>query len=358
VVFVVLDAFPNSFVDPARTPTLSELAARGHRNSSGGVAQATAATYPNHATFVTGRSTLDHGIIANKVFSEGEWRPAAHVGPATPTLFDVCQAEGRRSALIVGDQNLIGVCGGVVADSHWPPYGEVPSGVTRSDAGYIVDDEVLAAVDAVGADGLDLLMVQLDEVDGVRHRHGAWGDEAEEQCHRTDAVLGSLVERLEPGWDDTVLFVVSDHDQEDVGRVDPVDLAGSVPDEVRSKVTAVVHQGTAALVLGTLDHGELLDLPGVVGAASLDDDHHVVWGGPGQTFGTSSVVGGDHGSPRTATQLALVAGGHPEADRIGRLMTAARPPATSWAGWAAEALGLRWRPGVELDPAGSRPGRR
>jgi hypothetical protein len=351
VVFVVLDAFPNSLVDSTLTPTLARLARTGGRAEAGGVAQATAATYPNHATFATGLSTLDHGIMANNVLAGGKWLPAATVGPEGTTIFEACQAEGRSSALVVGDQNLVGVCGGAAADSHWPPYGKVPAGAARSEAGYIADAEVISAIGALDVASLDLLFVQLDEVDGVRHRHGAWGDEAVEQCHRTDAALGSLVELLRPGWDDTVMMVVSDHDQEDVGMVPAVDFSAELPTGVEC-----FNQGTAALVVGPMGLDDLMQLPGVVGAVPLDDNHHVVWGGPGQVFGggfsTGNGVGGDHGSPRTATQLAVIGGGHPEVGRLAARLEAERPPATIWTTWMAECLGLNWRP----EPVSNREG--
>ncbi|MEM9564451.1 MAG: alkaline phosphatase family protein [Actinomycetota bacterium] len=338
---VVLDAFPNALVDAELTPTLHRLAEEGGRSRAGGVAETTAATYPNHATFVTGRPTVDHGVITNKVLRGGLWVDAAKVGPAVPTLFDACRAEGRSSVAVVGDQNLVGVCGARTADVHWPPQGVVPDGTPRSASGYLPDDEVIRVLGETDLD-VDFVFVQIDEVDGARHRFGAWSDEASEQCHRTDAALGRLVEQLRPRWDDTVLVVLSDHDQEDVGRADPADFAGHLPDGVE-----VCHQGTASLLVGPMTDADLLALPGVVGATSLDEAHHVVWGAPGQVFG-AAYGRGDHGSPRTATQLALVGGGHPAAIGLADRISTARPPATRWAGEACELLGLTWRPGAPI----------
>ena len=77
VVFVVLDAFPNAVVGADVTPTLTALAEEGGWHPDGGLAEMTSATYPNHATFVTGRSTLDHGIITNRVMRDDRWVPSA-----------------------------------------------------------------------------------------------------------------------------------------------------------------------------------------------------------------------------------------------------------------------------------------
>ncbi len=339
VVFVVLDAFPNSAVDVELTPTIDRLARSGARHPDGGRAELTAATYPNHATFATGVSTLEHRIIANRVLVDGRWRPAAEVGPAAPTIFEACRTEGRSSALVVGDQYLVGTCGGGAADEHWPPGGDVPEGAARSDAGYVADRQVVDVLAGLELGDFDLLFVQLDEVDGARHRYGAWSDEAAEQCHRTDAALGTVVEMLQPRWDDTVLMVVGDHDQEDIDASTLVDFESCLPDGVDR-----FYQGTAVLLVGPMGRADLLDLPGVIDATSLDSRHHVVWGRPGQVFGWGHGESADHGSPRTATQLAVVSGGHPDVARLRSEFTAARPPATVWARWMAETLGLTWRP--------------
>ncbi len=340
---VVLDAFPHGLVGPELTPTLDRLSRQGGRSRHGGVAEATAATYPNHVTFVTGRSTLDHGVITNKVLDGGRWWAAADVGPTVPTLFQACRAEGLASVAVVGDQNLIGACGAAEADVHWPPRGVVPDGTPRCPSGYLPDDEVIRVLGGTDLD-VDFVFVQIDEVDGVRHAHGAWGDEARDQCHRTDAALARLVEQLQPGWSDTVMFVVSDHDQEDVGEADPVDFVGHLPDGIE-----VCHQGTASLLVGPMSEHDLLALPGVLGSTSLDPDHHVVWGPPGQVFGTG-YGRGDHGSPRTATQLAVVGGGHPAVLGLADRIVGTRPPARLWAGLVAELLDLAWRP---AEPAGT-----
>ena len=41
----------------------------------------------------------------------GGFTPAWELGPAVPTVFDACRAAGRSSAVVVGDQCLIGVMG-------------------------------------------------------------------------------------------------------------------------------------------------------------------------------------------------------------------------------------------------------
>ncbi len=340
VVLVVLDAFPNRLVSAETTPTLWRLTTEGGHSIPGGISELTAATYPNHATFVTGVPTIDHGIVTNRVLAEGEWVNSSRIGPAAPTLFEACRSEGRSSVAVVGDQELVGVCGLRDADAHWPPNGEVPEGVRRGIAGYIADDEVVAAADRLAVGDHDFVFAQIDEVDGVRHTFGAWSDEAMERVRATDAALGRFVELLGPRWDDTVMLVVGDHDQEDLSPDDPIDLRDRFGPGVE-----VEAQGTAAQVVGEVDLADLLDVPGVVGAVALDPTHHVVWGGPGQAFGSEApTIAADHGSPRTRTQLAVVGGGHPTVPSVADRIAPGRPAAASWAALAAELLDLRWRP--------------
>jgi hypothetical protein len=339
LVMVVLDAFPNSLVSPDHTPNLHELVRNGARQRLGGIAEMTAATYPNHATFVTGVSTVEHAVMTNRVRRDDLWVPAAMVGPAAPTLFEACRAEGRSSVAIVGDHNLVGVCGAAVADEHWPSNGVKPNDAKRGMSGYLADSEVLRAAAGLDLTQFDFCFFQLDEVDGVRHAHGAWSEEALDQVRRTDHSLGLLTELLRPGWDDTVMFVVSDHDQEDVSDLDPIDLGPLLPDHLDWDP-----QGTAAVVVGSVHNDVLHAIPGIDGVASLDDSHHVVWGAEGQLFGADHGCRAEHGSPRTGTQLAIVAGGHPATRQIERRLLAQRPKATRWAEWGAELLGLSWLP--------------
>ena len=104
VVFAVLDAFPHQALDPAALPTLSQLAAEGAQAPDGGRAVYSASTYPNHASFATGASPIEHGILTSKALRNGAFVPAQDVGPMASTLFERCRKAGRRSVAAVGDQ--------------------------------------------------------------------------------------------------------------------------------------------------------------------------------------------------------------------------------------------------------------
>jgi hypothetical protein len=337
VALVILDAFPHRPLLAESTPSLCGLARSGGVSASGGRAVLSASTYPNHASFVTGVDPIEHGIFTSHVLRDGSLRPAQEVGPAAPTLFDVCQQAGRRAVGVFGDQNLVGVCGARSAAAHWPPDGVLPDDAARGALGFAADRAVVAALDPVEAERADLIVVQLDEVDTARHLHGPDAPESHEQCRATDAALGEILERLRSGWDDTVVIAVSDHDHEEVSP-GAIDLGAEVAE--RGLDLLVDQDGTAALVVGAADESTLLGLPGVVGCASLGVDRTLVWGEPGQQFGIDWGLKGHHGSPRTAAQLAVVGGGHPAAGELGRRLTRTTPDAASWAGIVLELMEL------------------
>ncbi len=149
----------------------------------------TAATYPNHATFATGASPREHGIGTNYVPHTGGFTPAWELGPAVSTLFDACRESGRSSRAVVGDQCLIGVMGARVADTHWPPDGEIPADARRDAHDYIDDAdtivELLRAVDARP----DLVVSQLNAPDTAAHVHGPDSEAALAVYRETDARL-------------------------------------------------------------------------------------------------------------------------------------------------------------------------
>ncbi|MCH2171483.1 alkaline phosphatase family protein [Myxococcota bacterium] len=337
VVLVVLDAFAHRFVHPERTPNLWALRDEGGWAPSGGRSVLSASTYPNHATFATGTDPATHRILTGNVLVDGAFHPADEVGPACPTLFTRMRDAGRRAVAVFGDQKLVGVCGAREAAVHWPPDGVLPEGTPTGAFGYGADRAVVSALDTVEPERAELLVVQLDETDTARHLYGPDATEALEQAHATDAALGEVMERLRAHWSDTVVMVVSDHDNEAVSK-GAVDLAAEASE--RGLDVLVDHDGTAALVVGDVARGDLLALPGVADAAALAPEHWLVWGEVGQQFGADWGLKGQHGSPRTAEQLAVVGGGHPEVAGLARRIAATPPPARAWAGFACELLGL------------------
>lgn len=351
-VLVVLDALPHRWVGPGLTPNLWGQVVAGGRAPEGGLADLIAATYPNHVSFVTGCSPAVTGVLTNHALgADGRFAPAELAGPQAPTLFDACAAAGRSSVCVVGDQHLIGVMGASAADGHWPPAGRLPDAVATCGLGYAVDHAVVEALGAIDLD-VDLALVHLNEPDTASHLHGPDSPEALETYRHTDAAYGQVLALLGDRWDDTVVFTVSDHDQELLTDEAPIDLKGELA--ARGHQWLVWHEGTAATVIGApepaggatpVDPAAVRSIPGVEACIPLDPVRRpgiwVAWPDPGRWFSKWAYpLRGGHGSPRTRTQVSVVSGGHPAVPTLARELERHRPPATAYAGWIAGLLGL------------------
>ena len=328
VVFVVIDALPNHLVSERWTPNLWQMTQSGGWNRNGGRAVLSTATYPNHATFATGRPPDSHGIFVNKVWDGDKFTIASSIGPTGDTLFLAAGRSNVSSAAVVGDHHLIGVMGAGSADSYWPPQGK-RADVDLDEFRYASNTAVLEAVDAIGLVSADFSFVHFNEPDTVSHIHGPDADETKLRVNETDEALGELIERLEPNWEDTVVIIVSDHDQELVVEYG-FDLVGSLRE--RGLPGLVEYEGTAAVVRNGPALNELLRISEIEGALALDDMHNLVWGKQGVVFGPwLDGLSGSHGSPRCDTQVSVVSGGHKEVQRIAELISSARPNAWDWA---------------------------
>lgn len=345
VVFLIVDALPPRHVSAAVTPTLAQLATEG--GSSVGRAVMTSATYPNHATFATGVAPAVHGILANWIVADDRPCPSHTVGPAVTTIFDACQIAGRSSAAIVGDNNLIGVMGATAADMHWPPDGLLPDGVRRDGHGYAANDEVLPRLlPLLDDDRPDLVVAHLNEPDTAAHIFGPDSPEAIDCYHDTDAAIATIVDALRPTWADTVLVVVSDHDQEAVDP-EPVDLYPAAADAGHGLVP--IPEGTAAIVWGDdptagawLDH-----VDGVARHEEVSPGIRLVHGEPRRWFCPPAgfLEGppdrGTHGGERTRSQVAIVAGGDRRAGALASVLRGRdQIEAAAWAPTVASLLSI------------------
>ena len=328
VVFVIIDALPNRLVSEELTPNLWQLAMGGGWNPKGGRAVLSTATYPNHATFATGRLPDSHGIFVNKVWDDKKFTIASSIGPKGDTIFLAANRGKVSTAAVVGDHHLIGVMGAESADIFWPPDGK-RADVDLDEFRYASNSAVLNAIDEIDLVSADFSVVHFNEPDTVSHIHGPDAEETKFRIRETDSALGELIDRLQPSWDDTVLIVVSDHDQEYVVEYG-FDLAESLNN--RGLPGVVEYEGTAAVIHKGPALAEVLQIQEIEGAISLDYDHDLVWGKPGHVFGPwLDGLFGSHGSPRCGSQVAVVGGGHVESQRIAKLISVAQPNAQDWA---------------------------
>jgi hypothetical protein len=346
VVFVIVDALPPRHVSAAVTPALFRLAEEG--GSSIGRAVMTSATYPNHATFATGVDPTVHGLLANWIVADGRPQPAQDVGPAVATIFDACRDSGRSSAAVFGDQHLVGVMGARAADEHWPVNGVLGDDIARDGHGYAADHEVLPRLLRVlEGDRPDLVVGHLNEPDTAAHVHGPNSEGALASYRSADAAIATIVDALRPTWDDTALIVVSDHDQEDVDE--PIDL---YPAAAATGFPLIcLPEGTAAVIWGNdASNGAWLDgVGGVAGHRELLPGVRLAWSEPRHCFRPPAPFRqeppdrGAHGGIRTRSQVAIVAGGHPDAVALARsLDDRSQIEATEWAPTVAGLLTIDW----------------
>lgn len=345
---VIIDAMPHRYVGPDLTPHLWQQTTTGGWAAAGGRSLPVSVTYANHAAFVTGAHPRTTGIHGNHVWcDERGWAAAPKEGPRARTLFDDVADAGGRSAMVAGDHKLVHQMGGARADQCWPPDGWFPDGTGRCEFGYATDAAVLDALEATDID-VDLLVVHLNQPDTTSHLHGPDSPAALEQYRRTDTAYGAVIERLRSGWDRTMVVTLSDHDQETVTDLEPVELDGALSD---LEGVHVAHEGTAALVRrcgGRATAGpdvvvdRVLAVAGVLGIERLDDDLTgdgptddqvwMAWTEPGRSFGATPIpIHGQHGGPRCRTQLAIVSGGHPDVARLAAPVADGAPSVLDWA---------------------------
>jgi hypothetical protein len=232
------------------------------------------------------------------------------------------------------------VTGARAADTVWPD-GEFAEGVVLDVLGYARDFETVERILEAVAGGAELIVAQLNETDTAAHIFGPDGPEALLRYGRADAQLGRVIERIRRDWDAWVVIVVSDHSQEAVTEPSPIDLRSVAG--ARGLRGLVLDDGAVAVVGGAMARhdGWLREVPGVAGTARLDDETVLVWGRAGRWFSPVELpVRGVHGSPRTAAQVAVVAGGHPGARRLGTAIERRSPDGTRWAPAIAELLGI------------------
>lgn len=343
VVLLVLDALPARHVGPTLTPTLHRLAQEGAFATGRSVLLSS--TYPNHATFATGTEPSGHGLLGNWVVTDRGPQPAQRVGPGVPTLFDACRAAGRSSACVVGDQHLIAVMGAAEADEHWPPGGVLPEGCRVDEHGYPVDAEVVPRLlPFLGAGGPDLVVGHLNAPDTAAHVHGPDSPAALTTYRSTDQWVRELFVELRPQWDETVVIVVSDHDQQAIDLdAEPIELwsraeaEGLVGIPEGSGGTVWGHDPSAGAWLHGVD--------GVEGHAEVWPGARAVWTAPGRRFAwppgfEDPREPGDHGGAHTRSQVAIVAGGHPAVAGLATAIWRRPPGAGDWAPTIASLLDL------------------
>lgn len=368
VVLLIADALPARHVGVELTPHLVELG--GATGAFAGTAEASmsTATYPNHATFASGMEPAEHGVVTNRLWNGDKYVAMRQSRLSAPTFLDVA-ADPERTSMVAGDASIVTAMGADRFERAWPPVGWTPSDdapdLAVDEYGYVTNEVVVAEVERQGALDAEVAVIHLNDPDTACHVYGPDSDTTAQRIRACDERIGELVDLCRSDrWNETVLIVVSDHDQEEVDPHDAIDLAAAIADSGRTRSDLhIEYEGTAAL-LGTPGQPQLdgltthlQQLGAIDGASLLDDGRALVWTPPGLIFSPNTGHGlrGAHGSPRTAAQVAVVSGGHRSAARLADRLRrfAASPTSTSIRGadWARTIASLR---GVGLPSATGR----
>ncbi len=338
VVFSILDAMPPGVVTPTSTPNLWAQVVEGGRAPLGGLSLPISVTYSNHAAFMTGVGPERTGLWGNAAWVDGGFMPTYDAGPRATTLFDRCKDADRRAVVAVGDHKLVTTMGANVADQTWPPTAEVPKGTKLDAFGYVADSAVVEADGGMDLDA-DLVVLHLNEPDTTLHVHGPQSREFTEQIGRSDTAYGHLVELLKPRWNDTVLITVSDHQQEQITHPESVNLRGAC--DQQGWGASVMHDGTAALIVGDIEPEVVRAVEGVEGVTRADEQTLIAWTEPGRMFSIRAPrIKGNHGSPRGRPQVAIISGGHEVVPALARAIEVDQPTTLSWAPLIQRLLGL------------------
>jgi hypothetical protein len=302
IVVLVLDGLGARSVTPEVMPTLTGWAAGGLVRPEGATSVMCSSTYPNFASIVTGKLPLEHGIMTNQVVVDGTARPASEPGPRSPTFLD------HECEVVVGDQHLIGVMAAQTAGWHWPQDGQVPDRTELDLFGYVTDREVAARV--IGA--LDrrpgLIFAQLNSPDTFAHVCGPDSEEAIESYRELDSTLAEIGSAIR--WDQDLVLVTSDHDQEKSDPTKRIDLH-TVATE-RGLDLTVVDEGTAAMLAGpgAIQPTWVERVHGVESWIQVAPDVAIVFSHPAWWFADPDLpeLRGAHGGPRTRSTVAVAAG--------------------------------------------------
>jgi type I phosphodiesterase/nucleotide pyrophosphatase len=346
LVVLVLDGFSPRHCTRAIAPNLVRAGEEGAWARDGGRAVLASATYPNHASLVTGTEPLHHGIFANDTYTEAGVRPAQDVGARGASLLDAARAAGLRTAVVVGDPKILGVVGASRCDTHWPLGGVVPPG-TPLVRGYAANAVTFGVLLDTLEQGAEAVLCQLDNTDGVSHMFGPDSPEAVAVHAEADGLVGQLVATLRrgPRWQETILLVVSDHSQLPTDPdLPPLDLPGALR---QSGVDAeVIEEGSGALIRTREPEAArrvASALPGVAGVQPFAPGVLYAHAAPGRGFATRKPLPrGVHGCLATVATLCVATGGHPGLAALRQAFAATPPSNATVARQLAAAVGLPW----------------
>lgn len=195
-------------------------------------------TYPCHATIVTGKYPIHHGIINNTLLQPGNPSPDWNwyrSGIKGTTLYDEANKANLTSAALLWpvtgksksiqfnlpeifpnrpwqNQLIVSLLNGTPS-YQWELnnlFGHIRNGLSQPE----LDDFVLkSTVHTIRTKNPNLLLVHFTDLDTQRHQYGVLSKEAEAAIHRHDNRLGLILDALEKSgrYEETTIVVLGDH---------------------------------------------------------------------------------------------------------------------------------------------------
>lgn len=224
-VIVSLDGFRWDYPEMYDTPHLDRIARMGV--SATMQPSYPASTFPNHYTLATGLVPDHHGIVNNSFWDQENQRRYSMGDSATrnnPAYYggEPIWITAQKQGVLTG--NLYWVGSDIAIKDMYPTYFKYWAAPKRLTFEQRVDT-ALAWLQKPEADRPRLIMLYMEEPDGVGHRFGPGGRETGDRVAELDRLMGSLYARLQQLdiADKVNLIVTSDHGMTDVSAARFVD---------------------------------------------------------------------------------------------------------------------------------------
>lgn len=277
------EVYTNPDAHRLKVPTLRRLVAEGAWASEVRSVMP-AVTYAAHTTLATGVWPDRHGIVGNLIFDPLEVDDFAWFwydeDIKVPTLWSAATDAGRRVA-VIGWPASVGARATFVIPEFWRKrtaedlkllravstpglFAAVEARIPTLWDGYHPPKKeqknLDIAIDLLRHEDLDLLMLHTLKVDASHHQGGPWSDVAIAAIEQVDAEIDQVIEaaRQLEGWEDTAVFIVSDHgfttSREELWPTALLSEAGLIELDPTGKpidwrVSSQTHGGTAYLYL-------------------------------------------------------------------------------------------------------------
>ncbi len=205
VVVISVDGLRPDAITAERTPRINELARCGV-SARAALNDLPSATLPNHTTMLTGLSGDIHNVVLN-------FDLPGQI--AFSTLFDFAAQAGLRSAFFAGKSKL----------AYLAPPESVEQAVIES----WTPDLITLAIQALAADGPDLLFVHIRDPDSTGHARGWMSPEYLDAVAAADEQVGRLIDAAAESGRPTWFILTADHGGDGTNHFVNIPLNRTIP---------------------------------------------------------------------------------------------------------------------------------